>query len=110
MKTPKDPVELDLVILAIKSHQTRGCCEWHEKEFQRVQQQGLPIPGLTPPIVRRLLIDFVVNQNGLVEQMEEKRSHYSDRDYWYRVVIPTSGLPKGLFVEIIVDDPDPDCP
>jgi hypothetical protein len=78
--------------------------------MRRVRDQGLPIPGLTVDEVRDLLIDFVVNQHGRVEQMAEKRPHFSDRGYWYRVVIPMPKLPKGLFVEIIMHDPDPDCP
>src|SRR5262245_52824525 len=106
----RDQAELDLVILAIRSHQTSGCCEWEEREARRVRQQGLPIPNLTPDGVRRLLIDYVVNRNGVIEQREEKRSQYGHREFWYRAVIPVPELPRGLFVEIVMDDPDPDCP
>lgn len=107
---PKDASELDLVRLAIKEAQTTtGCCEWHQREAMRLMQQGLGVPGLTLAGIRELLIDFVVN-NGLIEQRDEKRPHYSDRPFWYRAVIPVPGLPEGLFVEIVMAVPDPDCP
>lgn len=105
-----DPAEHELVLLAIRSYRTTGCCEWHEKAARRVREQGLPIPGLTPDGVRQLLIEFVVNHGGKIEQMVEKRPQYRHRDYWYRAVIPVPDLLRGLFVEIVMDDPDPDCP
>ena len=42
--------------------------------------------------------------------MVEKRPEYDDRRFYYRAIIPVVGLPRGLFVEIILDDDDAELP
>jgi hypothetical protein len=34
------------------------------------------------------------------------------RDFWFRIVLPVPGFAHGLFVELVLedDDPDPDVP
>ena len=49
-------------------------------------------------------------QEGAVIQVEESRPEYDDRSFYYKAIIPVEGLPHGLFVEIILDDDDPELP
>ena len=45
-----------------------------------------------------------------MRQVAEKRPEYQDRPFYYKVVLPLADLPRGLFVEIVLDDEDPDLP
>jgi hypothetical protein len=109
MAEPKDPDELKLVHLAVTLSHVTGCCEWDEKAARRFGSQP-PLPNLTPEGVTQLLHEYVVNQGGEIIQAEEKREEYSDRPFYYKVVIPVEGLRRGLFVELVLDDDDADCP
>ncbi len=109
MAAPKDPAEVELALLAIRSCHVTGCCEWDEKAARRLRGQP-PLPGLTPEGIRDLLYDFVANQGGEVIQMQETRPEYNDRPFFYKVIVPVQGLRHGLFVEIVLDDDDPDVP
>ena len=103
------PVELDLVKQAILLGQTvTGCCEWHERAFQRVKKDS-DLLGLTPAAIRRFTIEFVA-AGGTIQQIKEQRPEYNDFDYYYKAVLVVSGFPHGLFVELRMVDPDVDCP
>jgi hypothetical protein len=46
---------------------------------------------------------LTVRREGRLEKLEED----PDCQYWYRAIIPVAGLPRGLFVEVILlDDED----
>ena len=107
MAKPIDPGELDLVRKAISLSHVRGCCEWDDREAERFQDQS-PLPELSPEDIRDLLHDFVVNQGGLVIQVEERREQYRDRRFYYKAVIPRPEFRHGLFVELVLANEDPD--
>jgi hypothetical protein len=114
MSAPEDPGELDLVqraitIRSITGSFVTGCCEWDEKAARRLRARP-PLPGLTPEGIRDLLYDFVATQGGVLLQVAETRPEYQDRRFYYKAVIPVEGLVHGLFVEIVVDDDDPELP
>jgi hypothetical protein len=101
--------ELDLVKQAILLGQTvTGCCEWHERAFQRVAKDS-ELLGLTAAAIRQLLIEFVV-AGGVPQQVKEQRPEYNDYEFYYKAVLPLPGLPHGLFVEMRLVDADVDCP
>jgi hypothetical protein len=103
-----DPAELALVRAAICSGVT-GCCEWLDKEAERVR--GDPdLQGLTPEYIKQRLCHFVAKEAGQVEQVPETRPNRSYRDYYYKVIIPEPGFKHGLFVEMELTDDDPDVP
>lgn len=109
MGEPKDPAELDLVRRAISLGHITGCCEWDDKAARRLRRQP-PLPGLTPEGIKELLVAFVAHQMDKVVQVEEKRSEYRERPFYYKVSVPIEGLAHGLFVEIVLDDEDPELP
>jgi hypothetical protein len=85
-----------------------GCCEWHERAFERVQRDQ-DLLGLTPEAIRQLAIAFV-SLGGMIEQVQEKRPEYNDFDFYYKTVVPVPGFPHGLFVEMRLHDADAECP
>jgi hypothetical protein len=102
------PAEKALVEKALTDGVT-GCVLWHPKEAERVRQE-LAGHGLTPEGIQKQTIQYV-QEGGSVRQVRETRSNHSHRDYYYKVILPMPGLfPKGLFVEMELDDPDPDVP
>src|SRR5262245_20416309 len=107
MATPMDLKEHALVVLAI-SCGVGGCCEWDEKAAQRFRASP-PLVGLTPEGARELLIDHV-NNGGVIVQVVEHRPEYDDRPFYYKAIVPVAGLRHGLFIEIVLDDDDPDVP
>ncbi len=109
MAVPQDPVELELVRKAITLAHITGCCEWDERAARRLRGQP-PVPGMTPEGVKGLLHHFVGVEGGEVRQIPEKRPEYQDRPFYYKVIIPLEGLARGLFVEVVLDDEDPDLP
>ena len=101
--------ELELVRKAITSGLS-NCCEWVNDRVARRVRADPGNQGLTPEAIKRYLCDFV-KAGGLVEQRAEERTEWRDRrQFWYRAVLPLEGFPRGLFVEIILLDDDPDCP
>lgn len=108
MDEPKDPLELELVQRALALSHVTGCCEWDEKAARRFRSQP-PLPGLTPEGVQDLLYDFV-GRGGLISQVKEKRADYQDRPFYYKAVVPVEGFLHGLFVELVLDDEDPELP
>lgn len=106
MSTPLDPAKLALVHKAITCG-LRGCCEWKDQAYRRLRQS--PIANLTVASIREELIRYVL-QGGQVTQLPENREEYSDHEFYYKVVLPVPGLVRGLFVELILTDEDPDVP
>jgi len=107
MAAPNDPQEHSLVVSAIICR-VGGCCEWDDKAARRFRSAP-PLAGLTPEGARDLLIDYV-DQGGPVVQVVETRAEHNDRPFYYKVVLPVTGLRHGLFIEIVLDDDDPDVP
>src|SRR5262245_19982481 len=107
MATPKDPNELSLVTLAITCG-VIGCCEWDERAARRFRGAP-PMSGLTPNGVKSDLIAHVC-KGGAVVQVPETRPEYNDRPFYYKVILPVSGLRHGLFIEMVLVDDDPEVP
>jgi hypothetical protein len=104
-----NPAEQALVEKALKSG-LGGCVEWHPNSADLVRR-NMKLFGLTPEGIRKETIKHVQN-GGNVHQLREARAEWKDeRDYYYKVIIPMPDLfVKGLFVEIVFHDDDPDYP
>jgi hypothetical protein len=104
-----DPAEHALVVKAIElARRFKGCCEWKESSARRVREKP-PCEGLTPEGIKALLLQHV-EQNGELLQVREKREEYADHRYYYKAIIAVPGLVRGLFVEAVLTEDDPDCP
>src|SRR5262249_3506381 len=107
--------EIDLVCRAILSGCT-GDCEWDEAAARRVAEQL----GLDPMAIRHALRDFVTQEGrSVIERRKEIREDpgWSERqgrrcepDWWYRIILPVPQFRRGLFIEIILMDADPQDP
>ena len=105
-----DERDLELVKKAIALGQsTRGCCEWEDRASRRIRRSP-PLEGFTPEGIRELLINHLQNHPDQVIQVREKRAEYPDRLFYYKVIFPVSEFVRGLFVELILVDQDPDYP
>lgn len=102
---PQDPGELALVKLAISLHECTGCFEWDLKCSERVRNE---LKEFTPETVRRLVWDGVLDKGLEVFQVRENRGF--PYTYYYKVIVPVSEFVHGLFVEMVLEDPDPDVP
>lgn len=87
-----------------------NCVVWKDdKTMQRVRDNP-SLHGLSPSYIRKGLIEHV-KAGGAVKQIIETRDEYKDDyDFYYRAVIPLSGFPHGVFVEMILVDDDPEVP
>ena len=109
MAKPVDPAEHALVAKAIElGRRFKGCCEWKDSSARRVRQKP-PCEGLTPEGIKELLVQHV-EQKGELSQVREKRDEYADRRFYDKAVVAVPGLVRGLFVEVVLVDDDPDCP
>ncbi len=104
-----DAAQLELVRKALRSGLS-NCIEWiDEKAYLRAKQE-LGAKGLSPKRIIQLLVQFA-REGGQIDQRVETREEWRQRrDYWYRVVIPLEGFPRGLFIEIELRDDDSDVP
>lgn len=104
----EDPTELELVYRAILS-QVTGDCEWIDREAERVRKDP-SLKGLTPQGIKALLRDYVTRKGkAVIKQKPEKRGY--DRQDWYKVIIEeVPEFKRGLFVEIVLADEDPENP
>ena len=109
MAAPVDPAEHALVVKAIElARRFKGCCEWNASSARRVRKKP-PCEGLTPEGIKELVIQHVEQKHELL-QVREKRQEYVDRRFYYKVVLALPELVRGLFVELVLVDDDPDCP
>jgi hypothetical protein len=110
MRSVADPAELALVMHAIAlGKSARGYCEWQESAVRRLLHRP-PFPGFTPEGIRERLCRFVVDENGTVAQVKEKRLERMDRRYYYKAIVPVPELARGLFVELVLIDDDAKAP
>jgi hypothetical protein len=55
-------------------------------------------------------IEFV-RGGGSIEQVVEKRPEWKgEYRFYYKAILPINGFPHGVFVEIVLEDSDPDLP
>lgn len=90
----------------------RGHIEWKDATARLVRDDP-DLLGLTPEGIKELLRQFVLDGHTLTERHETRPEHlaeHPDDPFWYRAVIPVTGLPRGLFVEVRLIDDDPDEP
>lgn len=67
----------------------------------------------TPARIQELLRRFVLDGNSLDARMETRQEYLAeqpDHPFWYRAVMPVTGMPRGLFIELIIFDDDPEEP
>lgn len=106
-----DSARLDLVHKAIRSG-VFGHIQWKDSAARLVRDDSA-LEGLTPEGIRALLRQFVLDGHAL-DIRHEARAEYLGEDpddpYWYRAVIPVTGLSRGLFVEVKLVDDDPEEP
>jgi hypothetical protein len=102
---------LDLVHKAICSG-ILGHIQWQDSAARRVRNDP-DLEGFTPEGIRAELRQFVLDGHSL-DVRQETRAEYleenPDDPCWYRAIIPVSGLPKGLFVEVKLVDDDSEEP
>jgi hypothetical protein len=88
-----------------------NCVEWKD---DRTVNRVLGDPanqGLTPHWIRNDLIRQVRAGEAQVQQRREDREQWRvEREFWYRVILSVEGFPRGLFVEIVLEDDDEDVP
>lgn len=65
---------------------------------------------MTVATIRQQLCDFVASHPEAVIQVAERRDEYLDRKFYYKVILPVAEIKNGLFVELILDDDDPNYP
>ena len=65
---------------------------------------------MTPEGIRELLLDHVNNQGGEIVQVEERREEHRDHRFYYKAIVPVPAMRRGLFVEIVLTDEDPEFP
>ena len=101
-----DPVSL--VRVAILSGVT-GCFEFKNDKTAEITQRNFSDIGLTPRQLKRLVVEYVYG-GGAIDLKKEIRPEYRDYECWFRVRIPWPGEWRKVFVEMVLEDPDPDFP
>lgn len=104
-----DPVEYKLVVKALQEG-LNGCVEWRDDRVIRTILSDREMQGWTPAGIKLELIEFV-RGGGCVEQVVEKRPEWKgEYRFYYKAILPIDGFPHGVFVEIVLEDSDPDLP
>jgi hypothetical protein len=102
------------LIRAAASSGLSNCFDWLNDEVLLVVQRRPDLHGLSPVAIKRLAREWIVRYNGDIQERKEVREVGMDRrDYWYFVIIPVDPVedfPRGLFVEMELTIPDPECP
>jgi hypothetical protein len=110
-----DPTEHALVIKAFANARgsrryVTGYVEWIDDRAAAIAREKLAeLAGLTPEAIRTMAIDLV-NDGLEVIQSRETRETWSEFRFKYIVKIPLEGIPSRVFVELRLNDSDPDDP
>jgi hypothetical protein len=99
-----------LVRKAISLAHVGGCFEWLDDKVQIRVGNDPANHGLTPTEIRVLARGWVIDQGGVIREKRERRTEWMDRREYFYYVVPVAGFLRGLFVEMELEDPDPDCP
>ncbi len=86
-----------------------GYVEWKASSANNCRDRAADLDGLTPEALREMAIEFVVNGGELRQKREDRREHLHYQ-FTYRIVMPCPGFPRGIFVEFVLHDDDPDDP
>jgi hypothetical protein len=104
-----NPVEHALVVKALQSGLS-NCVLWSERISRHIRQNAWEYCGLTPAGIKQELFRYVT-KGGNVKQIRETREEHKDRyEFYYKVILPIQGLPRGMFVEMVLSSDDPDFP
>ncbi len=105
------PAQLDLVHKAIRSG-IFGQIQWKDAAA-RLARGDVKLSAFPPARIRELLRQFVLAGGSLTIRQESRAEYLAadpDDPYWYRALIPLSGQPDQLFLEVKLFDDDPNDP
>jgi hypothetical protein len=103
-----DPAEHALVLRALTSGLS-NCVFWKNERTSLRVRNDPDLRGLTPEGIKRELQAFVAG-GGEIVQISEMRGEYRDYRYYYKAILPLDGFDRGVFVEMVLVDDDPDFP
>jgi hypothetical protein len=79
---------------------------WKNESLRQRVRSDANLQGLGLNAIVGLLVEWVRDQGGGICQRRETRERWRDeQDYVYEVLIPVSGFPRELFVELVLHDP-----
>ncbi len=104
-----DPDEHGLVIRALRSGLSNCLCWKDDQTLIRVKNDP-DLQGLAPSAIKQLLKEFVAVGGLVVQKPEGRPGHRDHYRFYYKAIIPFDGCPRGLFVEFVLADDDPDFP
>lgn len=79
---------------------------WKKGLPERVRSDA-NLQGLTPGGIVGLLVEQVKSSPSCVcHHVEDRPGWRDEQDYWYEVLIPVEGLPRDLFVEVVLHEDD----
>ncbi len=103
-----DPAEHALVLRSLASGLS-NCVSWKNDRTSLRVRNDPDLKGLTPEGIKRELLAFVAG-GGEVMQVAESRGEFRDYRYYYKAILPLGGFDRGVFVEMVLVDDDPDFP
>ena len=102
-----DPEEHALVFTALACG-VGGCIEWKNEEIIRRVRSDANLAGLGPNEIRRDLVAYVRRSGKqVIIQREQKDEDFPDHPFFYVVIVPHKDIPDGIFVKLVLHDPDP---
>lgn len=87
-----------------------NCVIWIDDQAEILVRRRFAALGLTPTGIKQILQDWMLAGRPFDERRETRSEYAANREFWYRAIIPVDGLPRGLFVEMELSDPDPEYP
>ena len=103
-----DSADHTLVLRALTSGLS-NCVFWKSDRTSLRVRNDPDLKGLTPEGLKRELLAFVAG-GGEVMQVVETRGEFRDYRYYYKAILPLTGFTRGVFVEMVLVDDDPDFP
>ena len=104
-----DPEEHALVLLALRSGLS-NCVLWKNVGVIARVESDPDLKGLTARTIRESLIEHAVSGGSVLQVREQREPYRRDYAFYYKAVLPFCDFPKGIFVEMRLNDADPDFP
>jgi hypothetical protein len=102
--------QLESVRLALRNG-IINCIHWRNEYLIWRVRADSNLQGLTPEAIVELLIRWVRDEGVEIRQKRETREIWRDEfDFVYDVLVPVDGLPRDLYLELILHDEDVDYP
>ena len=91
---------------------TDGFIEWESDRVSAKVRDDARFQGMQPPSIKELAVTYIKAGGRITVRAETDEVWVGKRkfDYYFQISFPVVGLFVSVFMKLVIEDDDPDCP